>query len=347
MLNHVPMSDATPASTSVSVVIVNYNGRDLLRECLLSVNAQGERPTEIIVVDNASADSSVQMLTSEFPDVRLIANNENLGFAEANNQGVAAAHGEYVVLLNNDTVVDPAWLGELLKTVRIPGMAIVTSKVITDGIPDAFYEMNGTINFVGYNMMRHFTDLAKVFFAGGASLVFRRREFDPPFLKEYFLYHEDVYLSWRARLRGLEVSMAQGSIVHHRGSAATKREPSALITFFQERNRLLNCLLFYEARTLVLLIPYFLADALAKASLSIVLGRKSLRGIFRSYWWLVSHAGWVFRKRAELQSSRTVPDSSIMGLMSDKVIAGDSVLTRFINLLSRRYAQVTGLLPHG
>jgi GT2 family glycosyltransferase len=332
--------------TLVTVVIVNYNGAPLLRQCLQSVFAQPFRPIEVIAVDNASTDDSVSMVQREFPEVRIIANNKNFGFAEANNQGVASARGEYVVLLNNDTVVDPAWLEELLMTVRMPGMGIVTSKVITDGVPVAFYEMNGTVNYVGYNIMRHFVDLSQVFFAGGASLIFRRREFNPPFLKEYFLYHEDVYLSWRARLRGLGISMAQGSIVHHRGSAATRREPSAVISFFQERNRLLNCLLFYETRTLVLLIPYFLADACAKVSMSIVVRRKSLYGILKSYWWLLSHGGWILHERAELQSSRSVPDVSILSFMSTKVIDGDSVVIRLINRISRRYALATGLLSH-
>ena len=89
----------------VSVIIVNWNTRDLLRDCLRSVVAQTRASHEIIVVDNASTDASVAMLRAEFPDVTLIANPDNRGFAAANNQGLAVAHGDNVLLLNPDTVI--------------------------------------------------------------------------------------------------------------------------------------------------------------------------------------------------------------------------------------------------
>ena len=90
----------------VSIIIVNWNTRDILRDCLRSIDeSAGPIRCEIIVVDNASADDSVEMVRREFPHVRLIANAENRGFATANNEGMAVAQGRYVLLLNSDTVV--------------------------------------------------------------------------------------------------------------------------------------------------------------------------------------------------------------------------------------------------
>jgi GT2 family glycosyltransferase len=98
---------APPAGTSpdVSVVIVNWNTRDILRDCLASIMAQTRAPYEVIVVDNASRDGSTRMVQTEFPAVRLIANSDNRGFAGANNQGLEVARGRHVLLLNPDTVI--------------------------------------------------------------------------------------------------------------------------------------------------------------------------------------------------------------------------------------------------
>jgi GT2 family glycosyltransferase len=89
----------------VSIIIVNWNTRDLLRGCISSVLAEMQTPHELIVIDNASADGSAGMVAAEFPQVGLIANSDNRGFAAANNQGLAIAKGQYVLLLNSDTIV--------------------------------------------------------------------------------------------------------------------------------------------------------------------------------------------------------------------------------------------------
>jgi len=331
----------------VSIIIVNYNGKPLLEKCLRSVYAQAYDPIEVIVVDNASKDGSADLVRNSFPDVHLVLCDNNLGFAGGNNRGVAVAQGEYVVLLNNDTEVDNQWLCELLKMMEQPGIGVVTSKVMTDGVPSQYYETNGSVNYLGYNIMEVFSDLSEVFFAGGASLMFRKADVGSPFLNEYFLYQEDVYLSWKMRLQGRSVAMAQASIVSHRGSMTTTKHSSAFVTFFQERNRVLNCLLMYQARTLMLLVPYFFIDALAKILLSIIAGRKSFPGILKSYWWLIMHAGWINIERRMIQNARKVHDSEVMRLMCSKVVNGSSRAANLVNGISRLYARTVGLSYYG
>jgi GT2 family glycosyltransferase len=335
-----------PSKPLVSIVVVNCNGADVLIPCLRSITAQPYRPMEVILVDNGSKDGSLEAARREFPDMRIVANPDNRGFAEANNQGAAVAAGEYVVLLNNDTEVEGGWIPAMMEMLREPGVALVTSRVVTDGVPEEFYTMNGTINYLGYNIMRVFEDLSRVFFAGGASLMFRREDARVPFPEEYFLYHEDVHLSWRMRLLGYDVRMAQGSVVHHRGSVTTRRQTSRLVTFYQERNRLLNALLFFEMKTLVLLIPFFLVDAAAKICLSLLAGRKSIAGILAGYWWCLMHAGWVAGARRPLQETRKVPDREIMRLMSADLAPGHGTLSMILNRCARAYAQFVGLSYH-
>jgi GT2 family glycosyltransferase len=329
----------------VSVVIVNCNGDGVLGPCLTNVFNQSYRPIEVILVDNASTDGSAEKAVLMFPGIRLIRNESNRGFAPANNQGVAAATGKYVVLLNNDTEVQEGWLPGLLHMLAQPGVSAVTSRVVTDGVPAEFFAMNGTINFLGYNIMRHFSDLSRIFFAGGASLMFRREEVGLPFLDEFFLYHEDVFLSWRLRLQGRDVRMAQDSLVLHRGSVTTKRQPGRLVTFYQERNRMLNALLMYERHTLVLLFPYLIADGLAKLIMSLLGGRKSAAGILDASFWVATHAGWIRHQRREMQNMRRIPDRGILELMSSRVVDADGTAARVLNGLSRAYARITGLHP--
>lgn len=327
----------------ISVIIVNYNGAGVLRQCLRSVYRQTYRPIEVIVVDNNSSDESVPIVEQEFMDVQLVQSPRNLGFAEGNNRGVEETKGEYVLLLNNDTEVENNWIEGLLQMMEDSRVAVVTSRVITDGVPDKFYELNGTLNYLGYNIMRHFPDLSEIFFAGGASLMFRKSLVGVPFPDEFFLYHEDVYLSWRMRLKGYSVKMAQTSIVRHRGSVTTKQQRNELVTFYQERNRLLNALLFYEPTTLFVLTPYMVGDAIAKLFLSIVGGRKSIMGIVRAYLWPAVNMRWVSAERARVQAERHVPDSEILRCMSFKVIDSDRSLARIVNAVSYQYARLTGL----
>lgn len=332
----------------VSVVIVNYNRAELLRRCLQSVFAQRYRPIEVIVVDNGSVDDSLDVVRTGFPDARVISLDRNAGFAEGNNIGVREARGEFVVLLNNDSEVEENWLPPLLDLMQDSNVAIAASKVLTDGVPEEFSTMNGTINYLGHNIMRQFADLSMIFYAGGTSLMFRRAEVGEPFVNEYFLYHEDVCLCWRMRLRGKDIRMAQDSVVYHRGSETTKRQASSLISFYQTRNRILNLLLFYEGWTLLKLLPYLIADALAAVLRAGLRRSRSLPGTLKAYIWLLTHRAWVRALREKEQAVRAVPDEAILALMSADVFDENrsSPMAAPLNRLARAYATLVRLPFH-
>lgn len=337
------MTTGNPLTPLISVVIVNYNGAAVLGDCLRSVLAQPYRPVEVIVVDNGSTDSSMELPECSSPAVRFLLQGRNLGFAEGNNVGVQEAKGDIVVLLNNDTEVEAGWIPGLLALLEQPGVAAVTSRVVTDDVPAAFYAMNGSVNYLGYNIMRVFTDLSAVFFAGGASLMFRKSVVGTPFPPEYFLYQEDLFLSWRLRLAGGDVRMAQDSVVLHRGSVTSRRQPGRLVTFYQERNRLLNCIILYGPGTLLKLLPLFLADVCAKLLLSIVTGRKSIAGICRAYVWILRHPRWILEQRRVWQKTRRVPDGDILKWMSARIVQGNGRASRLVNASARIYARILRL----
>jgi GT2 family glycosyltransferase len=123
--------------TEVSIIIVNYNTLGLLRDCLSSVMQTEGRVCEVIVVDNASADGSAGMVEKEFPDVSLVRNSQNVGFAKANNQGIRLAKGKYTLLLNSDTIVRPGALGIM--------SAFLDSNAAVGGVACKLLNQDGTI----------------------------------------------------------------------------------------------------------------------------------------------------------------------------------------------------------
>jgi GT2 family glycosyltransferase/glycosyltransferase involved in cell wall biosynthesis len=233
--------DDSPKSGLASIVVLNWNGKELLARGLPSiieaVRVDG-RPHEILVVDNGSRDGSVEFVRSHFPDMRVLALEENLGFAEGNNAGVRAALNDTVVLLNNDMVVDPGFLGPLLKGFGPETFAVSSQIYLQDSskrreetgrttaafrrgmIDYSHREMNGTLRRKYY----------PVFWAGGGSSAFDRKKFLflGGFQNVYSpAYVEDTDLSFQAWRVGWEVLLAPESIVYHQHRASSSRRFSA------------------------------------------------------------------------------------------------------------------------
>jgi GT2 family glycosyltransferase len=326
-----------------SVVIVNYNGKHLLHDCLTAVLSQVYDRFEVIVVDNASTDGSAAYLESNFPAVRLIRSRANAGFAGGNNEGVRHALGDLIVLLNNDAVVAEGWLQGLVDAVAPSTVAVAGSLIRTEGIPEKYYEKNGSVNFLGHNIMRKFDRPENTFFAGGASLIFRRDILGMPFDDEYFLYLEDVYLSLRARFLGWNVMQTSSSVVRHRGSDTTRKQQASLMTMYQERNRLLTMVLFFSTATLLKLTPLFAANYFAKLAASLFMRRYSFTGLLRAYLWLIIHPARIARKRRALRATLRVPEGEVTTWMTSDLTNGESASGKAINACAHLYFRLAGI----
>lgn len=232
---------------TVSVVIVNYNGWELLRDCLTSL-AHQERPAdEIIVVDNGSSDGTVDRLPQAFPEVRLIPSPVNLGFAKGNNLGIARAHGEVVILLNNDTVADPGFVRALVEPLeRDARIGAVASTMVFSSRPDIVASAGIEVYADGLALDRGLglqrSDLSgetPVFGASAGAAAYRRTAVDEVgrFPEAFFMYLEDVDLAWRLRLAGWDVVHAPDAVVEHHYSASAI-EGSPAKRRFLARNRL-------------------------------------------------------------------------------------------------------------
>jgi GT2 family glycosyltransferase/glycosyltransferase involved in cell wall biosynthesis len=238
-------SESTPVSGIASIIVLNWNGKALLEEgipSILKAIHKDSRPHELIVVDNASTDGSVEYLAKYFPEVRVVPLSSNIGFAEGNNAGVLAARNDVVILLNSDMIVDPGFIGPLIEGFGPKTFAVSSQIYLQD--PSRKREETGKTTAV---FRRGWIDYAHremqppplprkyypVLWAGGGSSAFHREKFLAlgGFQKVFSpAYVEDTDLSNQAWRVGWEVLLAPDSIVYHKHRASTSRRfnPSAL-----------------------------------------------------------------------------------------------------------------------
>ena len=229
-------------------MIVNWNRKDLLRACLASLGAQSDVIFETIVVDNGSEDGSADVAESEF-GARVIRNRENRGFCAANNQGIAAARGEFIALLNNDAEAEAGWLAELARACDLrPDVGMAASKVLVWEDPRRIDKAGHLIFPDGQNRGRgagsldqgQFDGEEEVLWPDGCAAMYRKRMLDEigGFDEDFFAYGDDAELGLRARIAGWKCVYAPRAVVrHHRG--ATLGKDSARRLELIERNRVL------------------------------------------------------------------------------------------------------------
>jgi GT2 family glycosyltransferase len=230
------------------VVIVTWNRRSFLHACLTSLARQSAAQFETIVVDNGSTDGSAEMAEAEF-GARVIRNPGNRGFCAANNQGIAAARGEFVALLNNDAEAEPGWLAALLRAcTRSPEVGMAASKVLVWEDPRRIDKVGHLIYPDGQNKGRgsgaldigQFDLEEEVLWPDGCAAMYRKEMLDRigGFDEDFFAYGDDAELGLRARIAGWKcIYTPQAVVQHHRGSTLGKDSGWRLELI--ERNRLL------------------------------------------------------------------------------------------------------------
>jgi GT2 family glycosyltransferase len=243
----------------LSVIIVNYNVKYFLEQCLISVlQASKDIETEIFVVDNNSVDGSVEMVKERFPQIKLIANKDNVGFSKANNQAIRESKGEYVLLLNPDTLVEedtftktvqfmdehPEAGGLGVKMVDGKGRFLPESK---RGLPTpqvAFYKMFGLSSlfpkskkFGRYHLgFLDKNEIHKIDILAGAFMLMRKKTLDEVGLLDetFFMYGEDIDLSWRIKLGGYEnYYYPKTRIIHYKGESTKKGSLNYVFVFYK------------------------------------------------------------------------------------------------------------------
>jgi len=252
----------------LSIIIVNYNTRDLLKSCLRSVFKNKDKlKLEVIVVDNGSTDGSPEMVKKESPRVRLIENEENLGFAKAVNQGIKRAKGEYILLLNSDVIMKSGALREMLNFAeRHPLAGIIGGKLVgPDGsIQASVYHFPTILRAVrefwfgqkdAYQKYAPQVDKPAIVDAvTGAAMLIPKKIIDEVGLldERYFMYFEDLDYCRRVKKTGYRTYyLPQVEFVHYHG-ASGKEIPELTHQWLVQSSKLYNGLLKYYLLTLII-----------------------------------------------------------------------------------------------
>lgn len=242
---------STPALTKIkaqiraSVIIPSWNGLELLRVCLPSLQNQSFKDFETIVVDNGSTDGSQEFIQKHYPKVKLISLAKNIGFSPAVNIGIQKSLGEFIILINNDTEVDPRCLEYLVKSAEAhPDVGMVAAKMIqfdnrtiVDSAGD-YIDAVGHANNIGMGeSVSKFNKSGYVFLVTGGGGLFKREMLEKVglFDNSYFAYFEDVDLCLRAQLMGYKGWFEPRAIIYHIHKATSNKNKS-FTEYLQFRN---------------------------------------------------------------------------------------------------------------
>jgi len=301
-----------------SIIIVSWNGRRHLEACLPAAEAQRDVRAEIVLVDNGSTDGTVEFVRSAFPRVRIVRLETNCGFAGGNNAGAREARGEFLAFLNNDTVPESNWLPALrLGIDRASGFSLATSRIVymhdpgvIDSAGDGLFRAGAAFKWHHGERIDAAQTSVEVFGVCGAACLMPKAVFDElgGFDADFFASHEDVDLSYRARLHGYRCRYVPDSVVRHHGSA-TLGTVSVFAVFQGQRN--LEWMYLKNTPTSLLLrtLP---GHMLYNAAAAVHFARRGLLGTFlKAKGAALAGLPRVMEKRAEIQRSRRVEAGSI------------------------------------
>lgn len=315
----------------VSVIIVNYDGCKWLKSFMPQLTQTSYSPFEVIVVDNNSHDGSVQYLRDNFKQVKIISLSENKGYARGVNVGAREAAGSILAFLNNDIEVTPQWLTEAVtKLGSGADIGAVQCKSM-------FYDTKDIIDCVGLSIDRfnvahiigrnerdngQYNNLPEIgAFSGGAMLI-RKELFHQlgGFDETYFMYFEDVDLSWRLRLSGYKIVPVPNSLVYHVGSAssgivtpAKVWDPSPFFAFEMTKNYLYCWFKNSKPKTVICYFPVICCVIISMCFLAIVRRKpKIFAGHIKAVIWIIRNAKTIYKKGTEIQKLKNGQSDDIL-----------------------------------
>jgi GT2 family glycosyltransferase len=334
----------------VSVIIVNYNGKVYLDKCLDSIKKTTlYSELEVLVIDNNSADGSVDLVKEKYPEVKTIELKENVGFAAANNLAAKQAMGELYVFLNNDTIVTKTWLSELVKSVaeNDRDVAIAQSLLLLgqDGEIDSSGDFIDKYGRPYSSKLRNAPNGREILSARAASMIIRKDVFWKlgGFEEDFFASFEDVHLGWKAWIAGYKVILASNSIVYHFAGQTVKNLKNTM-NFHSMKNQACIILLNFEfplsIKNLFSLLPLYRPSIRSKSMKDEKEGEKKpqvnvdnldriapatysnpilLKDVLKTSFWICSHFMTLYKKYNEVNQMRIFSSNYLakMGLITE------------------------------
>ena len=321
----------------VSVIVLNYNAGELLLNCIESIKKSTYKNLEIIVVDNISTDKSQKICKEKYPDIKLIQNDENFGYCEGNNIGIRKAKGDFIMILNPDTIVEPNSIRELIFAHEKLGEGLYQPKILSLNEKQVLQSTGNMIHVFGFGFAKDKgrkdeeidEEIKKIGYASGTCLFTSRSVFENVGLLDsfLFLYHDDLDLGWRASQIGINSYYVPKSKIYHVESYSLKW--SAKKFYWLERNRKYCLLTHYSKNTyakmysslcLVDLFVWFFyiskgfLGAKIKAELDIRRNKK-----------------FIETKYKELEEKKIISDERLIQEFPDEIIVPTNVSGNFMN----------------
>ena len=319
----------------VSIIMLNYNGKRFLDGCLSSLSRINYPKScyEVIMVDNGSLDGSVGYVRKNFPWVKILVLNGNYGYTGGNNRGVDVAKGDFIVFLNNDTVVDKEWLMELVNVMLLDDkIAICGSKVIAMDNPHNVQYAGGFLNLVGGALFYpfHGQKLRHAFYLvgsiHGASFLMKKVIFKKigAFDESFFMYSDENDLCLRAWIQDYHVGYSPYSIVYHYGGGTAgtlnvkkssilhERLKSSLRIYYGNRNSIASVIKNFQIQNIFLGITFSYLYLLFQLILLLRIKSSEVKFLVKAGFWPIKNLKKIWKKRLIVQKGRKINDQTLI-----------------------------------
>ena len=330
----------------VSVIVLNYNAGELLLNCIESIKKSSYKNLEIIVVDNISTDKSQKICKEKHPDIKLIQNNKNFGYCEGNNIGIREAKGDYIVILNPDTIVEPNCIDELISAYNKFGEGLYQPKHLSLNEKTIYMSAGNMLNIFGFGYAREkgnkdqnqLNEIEEIGYASGTCLftssnVLKKVGLFDPFI---FLYHDDLDLGWRASQLGIKSYYVPTSLIYHAESYSLKWNAEKF--YWLERNRKYCILTHYSKQTYSKIFPKLLVVDFFVWIFYLTKG--FLRSKIRAELDIIKNRKAIQTKYEELESKKIISDKELIIKFSDSLhipsnVAGKNTNSIFNSVIER------------
>ena len=325
-------------SPLVSIIILNYNAGELLLNCVDSLKKSTYTNLEILIVDNISSDNSQKKCKEKFPDIKLIQNNENLGYCGGNNVGINEAKGKFIVILNPDTIIEPNCIDELILAYNKFGNALYQPKILSLNEKDIIQSTGNMLHVFGFGFARDKGNkvtnkeesIEKIGYASGTCLFTSREVFDKiGLLDEFlFLYHDDLDLGWRAAQIGINSYYVPKSKIFHVESYSLKWSSKKF--YWLERNRKYCLLTHYSKKTyekmrfsLILVDLFVWAFYISKGFLGVKI---------KAELDIIKNKKFIEKKYLELENKKTISDIELIKNFPNEIFVPTNVSQQSMNV---------------
>jgi len=304
----------------VSIIVLNWNGKSWLEECLSSIYKQSFRNFEVILADNNSSDDSIEYTKKNWPGVKILKLSKDFGYAGGNNRAARTARGEFILFLTNDVKIPKSFLKELYTVAKEKKTILFCPRMLNYNGKEVFPKDK---KYSGMGKYGYPIPAKQPFYVDGAALFMEKSVFEElgGFDEDYFMFQEDVDLSWRARLLGYKIVPLESAKIFHFGGGTVvgsrknngRHKTSTLRRYHTEKNALSNLLKNYEFKNIIYVIPVFLILGWGEAFLYLLTGQVSGSiAILRAHLWNLINLGKILAKRRKIQKTRKVSDKEIL-----------------------------------